>query len=76
LPSRGRYFSSSFSSRISKPPVAQLMVVSCVPMATRMVSALALADGRHGKGQAEQGFDDVFHGESPVIYRALISASR
>ncbi len=41
LPSCGRYFSSSFSSRISKPPVAQLIVVSCVPMATRMVSACA-----------------------------------
>jgi hypothetical protein len=42
LPVRGRYFSSSFNSRIRRPPVAQLMVVSCVPMAMRMVSACAV----------------------------------
>ncbi|MCY1367876.1 hypothetical protein D9M69_548270 [compost metagenome] len=41
LPSFGRYLSSRPSSRISRPPVAQLMVVSWVPMATRMVSAWA-----------------------------------
>jgi hypothetical protein len=39
LPSCGRYFSSRCSSRISRPPVAQLIVVSWVPMAMRSVSA-------------------------------------
>ena len=41
FPSCGKYFSSSFNSRIKSPPVAQLMVVSWVPMAMRMVSAWA-----------------------------------
>src|SRR6478609_11001311 len=44
LPVFGRYFSSRCSSRTSGPPVAQLIVVSCVPMATRIVS-LAAATG-------------------------------
>src|SRR6478752_9341346 len=42
LPVLGRYFSSRCSSRTIGPPVAQLMVVSCVPIATRMVSVGAL----------------------------------
>jgi hypothetical protein len=46
---RGRYFSSSLSSRISRPPVAQLMVVSCVPMAMRMVSA-CVREGQRSRG--------------------------
>ncbi len=41
LPVRGRYLSSRCSSRINRPPVAQLIVVSCVPIATRIVSACA-----------------------------------
>ncbi len=35
----GRYFSNSFSSRIRGPAVAQLIVVSCVPIATLIVSS-------------------------------------
>lgn len=40
LPSLGKYFGNKFNSRMSNPPVAQLIVVSCVPMATRTVSVL------------------------------------
>ncbi len=55
LPSCGKYFSRSFSSRINKPPVAQLIVVSCVPTATRMVSARAGAKAVTARKKAASG---------------------
>ena len=67
LPSCGRYFSSRCSSRISRPPVAQLMVVSWVPMATRMVSA-ALAEPKASSRDRARNFI--------IVLRRVVQRSR
>ncbi|MNM80231.1 hypothetical protein D3C81_921960 [compost metagenome] len=72
-PSWGRYLSSRPSSRINRPPAAQLIVVSWVPMAMRMVSAEAdkVNDASTRPAKAARNMS-----VSPrIIYRMFVSAT-
>src|SRR5215471_12160244 len=75
LPECGRYFSSRCSSRTSGPPVAQLMVVSCVPIATRILSAAPAGAAAHTSASARQGSWRWWCSVSTSVFLLLLVAA-